>query len=89
MTLHPLAGKTVLLKKLKNDAHNIGCQEFRVEDLWINVYGCSWMEAIGNPAACFYAMRAGLNHLPNDDNVLYGKVGSFSYLIHETEIEGG
>lgn len=65
----------------------VGGAEYRVEGLWQEVTGCSWTEAIGNPAALQYAMRAAANNLPIDDDVLYGKIGHFGHLVHVSEIE--
>ena len=59
-----------------------------VEDWWENVSGSSWMFADGNPACLKYAARIGLkDSVPFDDDVLYGKIGSFGELIHISEIE--
>lgn len=80
----PLAGKTVVLK---DDVQDLAGAEYRVEDWWDRVGGGSWMTAVGNPAALNYAMRAGIAGLPLDNRVLYGKVGSFGHLVHESEIE--
>ena len=87
----PLAGKTVILKDsvVHLQYPNIGGSEFRVEDWWDRVYGSSWMDATGNPAALVYAMRTGLEnrHVPTDNEVVYGKYGPFGCLIHVCEIE--
>jgi len=82
MNQHPLAGKTVRLKKVLDDA------EFVIEDWWIRVSGQSWMDPIDpvNPAALQYALRVDLARLPFDDQVVYGKVGGFGVLVHESEI---
>jgi hypothetical protein len=80
----PLAGQTVTIRA---DVAEIGGQEYRVEDWWQNVYGGSWMDANGNPAALNYALRAGFAGLPTDNEVLYGKVGPFGHLVHISEIE--
>ncbi len=61
--------------------------EYRIEDLWIKIAGKSWGDSTGNPACLQYAMRAAANHLPLDDNVLYGKIGAFGHLVHVSEIE--
>jgi hypothetical protein len=60
-----------------------------VEDWWENVYGKSWMVSDGNPAALNYAMRTGLQdfQVPLDNDVLYGKIGSFGHLVHTSEID--
>jgi hypothetical protein len=86
-----LAGKTVKIKE--NVTHpqypTFGGSEFRVEDWWDRVSGKSWMYSNGNPACLFYAMRSAMQNpiLPNDDEVLYGKVGLFGSLVHISEIE--
>jgi len=82
--MSPHAGKTV---KIRADVAGLGGKEYRVEDWWINVFGKSWMDANGNPAALQYAARSGFAGLPTDDEVLYGKVGSLGYLVHVSEIE--
>lgn len=82
---HPMAGKTVTIRP---DAVDLGGQEYRIEDWWINVAGISWMVAEGNPAALKYAIRSACAGLPTDDEVLYGKVGGLGHLVHVSEIEG-
>jgi hypothetical protein len=82
----PFAGKTVKVKPAATWDGLIDDAEYRVEDWWQNVYGQSWMTAEGNPAALIYAMRAATGGLPTDDEVLYGKVGPFGYLVHMQEI---
>lgn len=77
------AGKTV---KIRDTVLKIGGSEFRVEDWWINVAGMSWTVARGNPAALNYGARSGLFGLPLDDEVLYGKIGHFGYLVHVSEV---
>jgi hypothetical protein len=84
---YPLAGKAVRLKDRMGSSELDG-QEYRVEDLWINVAGRSWMTCDGNPACLKYAMRSCALGLPIDDRVLYGKVGHFGHLVHESEIVG-
>jgi hypothetical protein len=44
------------------------------------------MESDGNSAAMMYGIRAGIEGLPIDDNVFYGKIGLFGYLVHEIEL---
>jgi hypothetical protein len=78
------AGKTV---KIRADVKDIGGQEYRVEDWWINVAGVPWGMADSNPAALRYAIRAALSGVPADDEVLYGKVDSLGHLVHVSEIE--
>lgn len=63
-------------------------QLFVVEDWCENVLGCSWMVADGNPAALSYAFRIGmkLGAVPNNNDVVYGKIDSLGYLLHVTEL---
>lgn len=76
-----LAGTTTTIKK----GGFIGL-EYQVEDWWDRVYGKSWMDSNGNPAAMNYGVRAGLEDLPLNDEVLYGKIGPFGHLVHMSEI---
>ena len=80
---HLMAGKTVTI----TSGEYVG-NEYRVEDLWDRVYGASWMDADGNPAAMQYGIRSGFGELPLDDEVLYGKIGAFGHLVHVSEIDG-
>lgn len=73
------AGKIVKIKETGED--------YRVEDWCENVFGRSWMVANGNPAAMQYAIRAGVNNLPINNDVLYGKIGGMGALYHISEIE--
>lgn len=87
---HPLAGQTVTLN-IKPSGNprlddELKGQQYRIEDYWQNVAGKSWMDCNGNPACLKYAMRAGFAHLPTDNEVVYGKVGSFGHLIHISEL---
>jgi hypothetical protein len=82
---HTLAGETVVLN-CKPDPDNLNGQEFVVEDWWENIAGQSWMFCAGNPACLKYAMRSAFSDLPTDNNVVYGKAGSFGHLIHESEL---
>ena len=66
---------------------NFGGSEFRVEDYWDTLTGGSWKDTSNNAACAIYAFRAGLNGLPPDDEVLYGKVGALGHLVHISEIE--
>lgn len=88
-TSSPLAGKTV---RLRPDFFHIQCsiggQYAEVEDWWDKVYGKSWMNSTGNPAAIIYAARSGFSPypIPTDDEVLYVHVGAFGHLVHVCEI---
>ncbi len=83
------AGKTV---KIKLEAKHLqvpdfGGSEFRVEDWWDRLRQGSWMFCQGNPACIIYALRIVEEHLPMDDEVLYGKIGCFGHLVHISEID--
>ena len=75
---HPLAGMVV---KLKNG------QLYAVEDWADRVLGRSVWIADGNPAALKYAIRSAMSGFPIDNNLLYGKIGMFGEIVHESEIE--
>jgi len=63
--------------------------QFRVDDYWHNVScGAGWKQSseAGNPAALNYEVRRAANGLPLDDEVLYGKIGSFGHLVHVSEV---
>lgn len=77
-TPHELAGKKV---RLKDGA------EFVIEDWADRVYGHSIWMANGNPAALEYAVHRAANHLPIDEQTVYGKVGFFGYIRHISEID--
>lgn len=87
---HPLAGKTVrIIKDLATNPPLPKGAEYRVED-WADRLGLgSWSAAAqrGNIACLLYARRLGINGLPNDNEVLYGKVGSLGHVVHVSEIE--
>lgn len=84
---HPLAGKTVRLKLKADGLDNLKTGDlYRIEDWWQNVSGKSWMFCDGNPACMIYGMRGGMAGLPNDNEVVYGKVGAYGHLIHISEL---
>ena len=87
---HPLAGQTVRLKDgigkfMQGDASGA---EFVVEDWADNVMGRSIWSVYGNPAILEYALRIGTagSDVPIDDNAVYGKVGMFGHIVHDSEI---
>jgi len=88
---HPLAGRTVRLVNAQDPVQGqvVAGTEFVLED-WVDTMergdGRSWMDMDGNWAASHYAMRAGMTGLPLDDEVVYGKIGPFGHMVHETEI---
>lgn len=87
---HPLAGQTVQVQFKGGHPQIPGSEdgplEFRVEDWQDRVMNISWMDMYGNPAALVYAIRVGVNDIPFNDEVLYGKVGSFGHMVHISEL---
>ena len=85
----PLRGATVEVVIPNHAQISEGPHEFVVEDYWDRVTGESWMWAEGNPAALGYAIRVYQSNgtLPIDDEVLYGKIGAFGYLVHVSEVQ--
>lgn len=81
-----LAGKTV---KIKTDVFKYGGREFEVRDWWDRCSGFPWSFSIVNPVCTHYMMRASFTGNPDmfNNEVLYGRIGNFMYLIHESEIE--
>lgn len=77
---HPKAFETVRVN-INGEIH-----EFQLEDWWHRVSGQYWMDSDGNPAALRYAIRVMQQGLPLDNRVVYGKIGPFGHLVHETEI---
>lgn len=80
--------------KIKNDSthkqfKNFGGSIIEIEGYWSEVHGEEWSKSVdsGNPAAIVYMMRIINNKLPIDNNVLYGKIGSFGHLVHVSELE--
>lgn len=91
---HPLAGKTVKLSDGLGPCFaggDISGAEFIVEDWAENVLGCSVWAADRNPAALEYAIRMFSNGkmVPIDNNAVYGKVGIFGHIVHDSEIIRG
>jgi hypothetical protein len=85
----PLAGQTVTIRdsSVHPQIKDFGGSEFHVEDWWDIVSGGkSWKQMIGNFACLFYKARLEQNGLPDDDNVLYGKIKGLGYLVHVDEI---
>lgn len=73
---HPQAGKIVIVFE----------QAFNVEDWWDRIMGVSWKQCGGNPACLQYAIRKADNNVPDDDEVVYGKVCGMGMLVHVSEL---
>lgn len=82
----PLAGTTVEL--IHRDTFRGGLVSFLVDDWFDRVRGSSWKD--GRDTLTFdYAGRRQFHNLPDDDDVLLGKLEDGSEkLIHVSEIEG-
>jgi len=59
----------------------------QIEDEYVNVFGRSWEEVQGNPAATLYALRVLQGEIPKEGKVYYGKIRGLGELVHETELE--
>jgi hypothetical protein len=83
----PYAGRTV---RLKATAAELGGHDVLVVDWYDRTGGgARWSETVGSdPRATGYAVRRGLAGLPDDDQVLFGRIDGMGQLIHVTEIEG-
>lgn len=90
---HPLAGQVVRLKEnigIFFGGAQAGGAEFVVEDWADHVLGRSVWHANGNPAALEYAMRTAFRGgIPIDNRAVYGHVGGFGHIVHDSEIERG
>ncbi len=87
---HPLAGQTVIIGDNVTDPVQgtvVPGAEYIIEDWWDRVSGAPWGDCQGNFAAMHYGLRAGMNGVPPDDEVVYGKIGTFGHLVHMSEIK--
>lgn len=84
----PYAGKTV---RLRAEATELGGHDCEVVD-WYERTGQrqTWHQALeaGDPRAEGYHVRRGLAGLPDDDEVLFGRVDGMGQIVHLSEIEG-
>ena len=84
----PYAGQTV---RLRPDAAELGGHEFQVVDWFENTGpGRRWRDAFeaGDFRTIGYSVRRGIGGLPDDDEVLFGRVDGMGQIVHITEIEG-
>jgi hypothetical protein len=86
---HTLAGKTVELK-LKGNHHQIhpNTDRIEIEDWQDRITGKPWRtsDVEGNPAAIVYGLYIEHAGLPDDDEVVYGKIGLQGFIIHDSEL---
>lgn len=74
---HPLAGQTVVIASGTYAGHH-----FTIEDWWDRVSGESWIDCEETPLCAEYAMRAGADFDPFDDDVVYGHFGILEKIMH-------
>ena len=87
-------GKIVKIKDWVLDEDNgqsLAKEDFLIEGYWKDLNnGISWKDtSLNNIAVKLYVIRL-LKYngkIPYDDNVIYGKVGMFGHLLHESELE--
>lgn len=82
------SGQTVTIKDGFTDPFNgeiPAGTKYAVEGYWDEITGGSWMFANANPTCLNYAVRS--VGLPMDNEVLYGKIGAFGFLVHVSEVE--
>ncbi len=74
--VHPRSGEIVILAT---------GEKYVLEDWWDHLTGKSWQDS--NVIAAYnYATRVYHNSLPSDNEVVYGKIGEFGYLVHVSEL---
>jgi hypothetical protein len=86
-TKSPLAGKEVSIRECDYPTSLCG-KTFIVEDWWDRVQvseGKSWRDCHEYLVCANYKMRM-TRREQNDDEVLYGRIGPFNYLVHVSDI---
>lgn len=78
---HEFAGKSV---KIERGLHK--GKIFQCQDYWDRLTGMSWVIARGNPACLEYGKRAQDERLPFNNDVLLGRIGHYTVLIHVSEL---
>jgi hypothetical protein len=87
---HPYANRVVLLSNNAQDPLDrkvVPGTDFVVLDWADRCFGSPW-RTVRYPVTGAYAVRVELAELPIDDEVVYGRIGSTYYLVHETELGG-
>ena len=87
---HPQAGQEVTVNPAAPvfNQPNGAPFRFEIEDWQDRVFGQSWMDCAGNPAALGYAARSAVGGLPLDNNVVYGHgPQGLGHMIHVSEIQ--
>lgn len=81
-----LAGQVVTVN-FGAGGHITGVGQALVRDWWDHLAGESWMCGDNSLVCLLYGVRAGLNRIPTDDEVLYGSgPGGAPCLFHISEI---
>lgn len=83
----PYAGQTI---KLRPGAAELGGHDIAVVDWYERTgAGVTWAQGLeaGDPRAIGYSVRRGLGGLPDDDDVLFGRVDGMGVLVHESELD--
>lgn len=86
---HPLAGRTVILNDwVAKDPRGMILPggEFRIEDWVDRLYPQTSWKAETNWATRHYALRQSQTSLPEDEEVLYGKIGAMGHCVHNSEL---
>lgn len=80
-TAHPLVGQVaeVVEGMFKGE-------QYRLEDWWDRLGQGSWKVCTRNPACIEYGVRVLLESIPQDDEVVYGKINGLGKLIHVTQL---
>lgn len=96
VAIHPSALPTTLHVGMSagTDPHGMLLFDFRIEDWEDRVMGAEtgfWDRPAQTHAQSGYAFRCGMAmalgvSIPHNNEVLYGKIGSFGYIVNETEI---
>jgi len=87
-----LKGKTVKIKKevFEPNTDFFISENFVVEDWYDRVRKKDWKREAKFSTDCeclLYASRAESTNLPDDEQILYGKVGEWKHMMHISEIE--
>ena len=88
---HALAGQTVTLRSAADPIQGavVTGAKYRVEDYWTTISGgldVRTSAEYGNWAAINYVNRAALVGLPDDGEVVYGKIGTLGHIVHVSEL---
>lgn len=92
---HPLAGKTVKIDTLTipgfgdfPEGREVTDGIYWVEDWQDKLFGHDWWmgELQGNPACIQYGLRRKQENLPDDQEVVYGKIANLGYILHVSEL---